>query len=280
MSIFLEFQEFKKIPRLSRDIVITEKIDGTSGVVCVGKILKIKDIANVSNDYYNIVLKIIDNKLGFEVKDTGCGSLTGDTIITSQFKVDNQVLITLFGEDLPKIIELLEKSVSIIYAGSRNRWLWSSSQAEVCNDNSGFAKWVKDNKKEILKLGVGFHYGEWWGNGIQRGYGLAKDDKRFSLFNTGRWVIKDDGLPIEDIRELYKNSNLEYCPDCCNVVPVLYRGEFNTNMINIVLELLKSTGSHAVPGYMKPEGIVIYHSASGLMFKKTCENDDKRKTEA
>ena len=32
-----EFIEFPKIPRLSREIVITEKIDGTNGVIYIGE---------------------------------------------------------------------------------------------------------------------------------------------------------------------------------------------------------------------------------------------------
>ena len=30
-----EFQEFRKIPRLSREIIITEKIDGTNGLIYI-----------------------------------------------------------------------------------------------------------------------------------------------------------------------------------------------------------------------------------------------------
>src|SRR5687767_11177216 len=52
------------------------------------------------------------------------------------------------------------------------------------NDNFGFAKWVQDNAEELKQLGPGYHYGEWWGCGIQRKYGL--DEKRFSLFNVSR----------------------------------------------------------------------------------------------
>lgn len=33
-------------------------------------------------------------------------------------------------------------------------------------------------------------------------------------------------------------------------------------------------GSYASLGYMKPEGIVIYHTAANVMFKKTFENDE------
>src|SRR5436305_1822690 len=66
----------------------------------------------------------------------------------------------------------------VVMAGSRTRWITPE------NDNFGFAKWVEANKSELMKLGVGHHFGEWWGSGIQRGYGLTKGEKRFSLFNV------------------------------------------------------------------------------------------------
>jgi hypothetical protein len=63
-------------------------------------------------------------------------------------------------------------------------------------------------------------------------------------------------------------------PECCHVVPELYRGEFCTNQIDSVLLHLKVGGSFAAPGFMKPEGIVIYHSAANVGFKKTVEKDN------
>ena len=36
-----EFKEFKKIPRLSREIIITEKIDGTNGLIYIDEELNI-----------------------------------------------------------------------------------------------------------------------------------------------------------------------------------------------------------------------------------------------
>lgn len=101
------------------------------------------------------------------------------------------------------------------------------------DDNYGFAKWVQDNKTELLTMGPGHHYGEWWGLGIQRGYG--QDKKRFSLFNTARW-----------------NSDNPNKPNCCDVVPSL------PNNIEKALEVLKTQGSLAAPGFMQVEGIVIY----------------------
>jgi hypothetical protein len=138
--------------------------------------------------------------------------------------------------------------------GSRTRWI----QPE--NDNMGFAKWAYANKEELLKLGEGHHYGEWWGPGIQRGYGLK--DKKFSLFNTARW--KDRSL----------------LPSCVDVVPVLYSGDFDTVSIDKCLQDLKEKGSIASPGFMRPEGIVIYHTAARLYFKKTIENDETGKEQA
>src|SRR5580692_3598930 len=83
-----------------------------------------------------------------------------------------------------------------VLAGSRNRFITPE------DDNYGFARWVKDHEDELRTgLGIGIHYGEWWGSGIQRRYGLK--EKRFSLFNSGRWT--------DDVR-----------PACCHVVPVLY----------------------------------------------------------
>jgi hypothetical protein len=131
------------------------------------------------------------------------------------------------------------------HVGSRNRWLTPD------NDNFGFCKWATENKEELLKLGPGRHYGEWWGSGIQRGYGLK--EKRFSLFNTKRWGLER--------------------PSCCHVVPVLYRGVFDTDIAEVILENLHVHGSVAAPGFNDPEGIIVFHSAASINFKKTIKDD-------
>jgi hypothetical protein len=174
-----EFIPFPKMARLSRDVVITEKIDGTSG----------------------------------------------------------QVLITEDGR---------------VIAGSRTRYITPE------DDNFGFAAWVRDNSQELMKLGAGRHFGEWWGQGIQRKYGL--DHKRFSLFNTARW--SDDMLR----------------PACCHVVPVLLAGVFTTERVELALDRLRHEGSYAAPGFMKPEGVVVFHTAANFAFKKTIEKDEQPKS--
>jgi hypothetical protein len=69
-------------------------------------------------------------------------------------------------------------------------------------------------------------------------------------------------------------------PDCCHVVPVLLHGPNDSNAINTCLQLLAERGSYAAPGFMDPEGIVIYHVASGMSFKKTIKKDEVPKTVA
>jgi hypothetical protein len=175
----VEFKPWAKIARLNREWIITEKIDGTNGVV------------HVADD----------------------GTVT---------------------------------------AGSRNRWIGPG------DDGFGFAAWVRDHAAELRDLGPGYHYGEWWGSGIQRRYGLT--EKRFSLFNVSRWG--------------------ESRPACCHVVPVLDRTATATGLaISVValIEALRVDGSLAAPGFMKPEGIVAFHTASGALFKVTLEKDEAPK---
>jgi hypothetical protein len=144
--------------------------------------------------------------------------------------------------------------------GSRSRWITPD------NDNYGFAKWAYAHKAELQLLGPGYHYGEWWGNGIQRGYGLPNGEKRFSLFNVSRW----GGSAV-----LHPER-----PACCGVVPVLAIAEDGNVLSEVVkhcLQDLREHGSFAVP-FMNPEGIVIWHTAMNKGFKVTLENDEKGKT--
>lgn len=139
-----------------------------------------------------------------------------------------------------------------IQVGSRNQWITPE------NDNAGFARWVKVHETELRKLGYGHHFGEWWGSGIQRSYGLEKGERRFSLFNSTRWT--------DDVR-----------PPICSVVPILYDGLFTTDAAEQAITKLREGGSLAAPGFMRPEGIIIYHVAGNLMFKKTLDKDETPK---
>lgn len=182
-----EFKQFAKIPRLTRDVFITEKIDGTNA----------------------------------------CIYITDD----GQF-----------------------------FTGSRTRWITPD------DDNYGFSAWAHEHKDELMALGPGRHFGEWWGKGIQRNY--AQTRKRFSLFNVSRW---DDSV----------GGTARLRPACCDVVPVLYIGIFDEfgvmKGVKEALKGLRENGSRAAPGFMNPEGIVIYHVAANMYFKKTLVKDEEWK---
>ena len=142
-----------------------------------------------------------------------------------------------------------------VKAGSRTRWITPEA------DNYGFAKWVKTNEEELKRLGPGYHYGEFWGHGIQRKYGLK--EKRFSLFNVHRW------------------SDPDVRPKCCHVVPELARAKDLKDLnywVEHWLVRLKNFGSVAVPGFLEPEGIVIFHVPSSSLFKVTLVDDESPKS--
>lgn len=149
-------------------------------------------------------------------------------------------------------IFIAEDGVTML-VGSRTRWITPEQ------DNFGFAAWCEKNRAELLKLGPGRHFGEWWGSGIQRGYGLTNGERRFSLFSVSRW-----GDPATR-------------PACVGVVPLLWRGPMDEMPIADLLGDLQKTGSYAAPGFMKPEGIVIFHVAAGVSFKRTLEKDAEPK---
>lgn len=193
-----EFITFPKIARYSREVIVTEKIDGTNACAFIG---------------------------------------------------DNGEVLT----------------------GSRSRWITPD------DDNFGFAQWAEDHREELLTLGPGRHFGEWWGSGIQRGYGLPKGERRFSLFNVLRWCQHGESpqqIPTADPRIVKVQDVL---PPCVGLVPVLWRGMFDELNVNRIMSELSAGGSHAAPGFGRPEGIVIFHVAGNVGFKKTLDKDGELK---
>ena len=63
-------------------------------------------------------------------------------------------------------------------------------------------------------------------------------------------------------------------PACCGLVPVLYQGPFDSLAIAQCLERLLLGGSVAAPGFARPEGIVVFHTAGNVGFKQTLEKDE------
>lgn len=150
---------------------------------------------------------------------------------------------------------VINEDCTELQCGSRSRWI------TVDDDNFGFAKWCRDNKDKLLLLGKGQHFGEWWGQGIQRCYNLK--EKRFSLFNTLRWST------LEQQERLHEIPGVD-------TVPVMYQGPFSDSIIDETLARLEQHGSVASPGFQNPEGIVIYIPGSRTLFKKTIGFDDHK----
>jgi RNA ligase len=152
-----------------------------------------------------------------------------------------------------------------VYAQSRNRITTPDRGGGGGSDNYAFAEWVWANGSELVRvLGVGLHYGEWWGRGIGRGYGLT--ERRFSLFNTSRWRHLADPEARAAIKP----------PEPLTVVPTLWTGTPDTIRVHFHLGLLKAMGSEAAPGYMNPEGICVFLPSGKQIYKVTFEGDQPK----
>lgn len=208
----IQFTPWPKIARLNRDMIITEKIDGTNAAVGI-----VRGIGQWPQD--------LDSPSKFVPRDSDEG---------------------------PYYYE--------VYAQSRKQIITPTK------DNFGFARWVWDNAEALVNtLGEGLHFGEWWGSGVQRGYGLQNGEKRFSLFNTPRYgdPEKFNLAPLKDIG--------------VDTVPVLFEGPFHSRTVSEVLYQLQYEGSVAAPGFMDPEGIIVFHVAAQIPFKVTIKGDEKPK---
>jgi hypothetical protein len=208
-----DYPSFGKIPRFHRDCMITEKLDGSNGLVEISRV------------------------------PDGAGHVQGAGI---------------FPVDTPE-------GTCLVRAGSRNRWLTPEQ------DNYTFSRWAGENATELVKLGEGRHYGEWFGKGIQRGYGLP--DRRFALFNAARWFDprNRDGSHFNQFL-----PNVEQCPEVVTVVPILSIN--GADILNAAVELIRggmeSTGSIAVPGFPNPEGIMVFHMAGRHFYKILFDGDN------
>lgn len=138
-----------------------------------------------------------------------------------------------------------------LVCGSRTRWIYPG------DDNFGFAAFVHAHKQEFIeKLGPGKHFGEWCGPGINSGEGFK--EKTFVLFNWNREY--PNGLPPQTV-----------------IVPVLvadaYHGDRGLwQTVDDTMKDLKENGSKAVPGFMRPEGVVV--TVAGARYKKVFEAEE------
>lgn len=203
------YPKWRSIPRLNRQWISTEKIDGTNGLIRI-----------------------------------------------STYPVNREGPLPLNAIVLPELGVYLE-------VGSRNRWL--SAEA----DNYGFYSWVRERARTLVTdLGVGHHYGEFYGKGIQRGYDLGS--KRFALFNIVKFEAAARGL------NTFATPGLD-------VVPLLGTEDTFSGAAAMVEEHLYELGKYGsilVEGFEKPEGLVVYHAKSDARFKVTLENDAHPKSVA
>ncbi len=188
-----DFKKFPKISRLQSPVIITEKIDGTNGLIYIGP--------------------------------------EGD-----------------------------------VYAGSRNRWL------SIEDDNYGFARWV-DLHSTVLRdtLDVGWHYGEWFGQGIARGYGL--DHKRFYLFAVDRYP------DLRDNNDLVLPGGTQL-----GVVPVMMRSVQFDPLLHIQECINKfadtaelGPGRSNINNFPRPEGFCIFFEHNHMILKVVLDKHDEKK---
>ncbi|XVU22566.1 RNA ligase family protein [Actinoplanes sp. CA-054009] len=229
-----DFPKWPKTPRFEKEIAVTEKLDGTNGLISI------------------------------ERHPFGAGA---DGMTAEELEAEGIFPVLPFWEPLGA--DGLPVYEYWVRAGSRNRWLTRKS------DNHGFARWVDENAVGLAKLGAGQHYGEWFGSGIQRGYGL--NEKRFALFNVSRW--KDD-RPGHWAEKGYPYASAVQVPEevpGLTTVPLLVVGDGYSvsEAVDISLGLLERIGSVAVRGFSRPEGVCIYFSASNSYMKAFTEYGGK-----
>ncbi|WP_405061913.1 hypothetical protein OG474_09730 [Kribbella sp. NBC_01505] len=218
----ITFQAWPKTPRLFRDMVVTEKLDGTNAAVIIEDAWDHLDDSGRSFGAYH--LEYIKSWVAHDAK-----------------VVEHDGRIYLVGAQSRKQLVTPGKST----------------------DNHGFAGWVYEHAADLVALlGPGRHFGEWWGSGINRGYGLTGGEKRFSLFNVNRYA---------GISGVFKDIDL---------VPTLAEGPFDLDDVRHILRELEKNGSSAAPGFMRPEGVVVYHTAARQTFKALIENDEAPKGSA
>jgi len=154
------------------------------------------------------------------------------------------------------------------------------------DDNYGFAKWVYENAGALMDtLGYGYHYGEWYGEGIQKNP-LGIEGKRFALFHPTKYN-ESNGYELENV-------------DGLETVPLLHHGQCDVFTIPNIMHDLETYGTKVVgakredvhtgiPGlegmeyvYQKAadaEGIIIWNNETRTRTKMLLKDDAFHKWE-
>jgi hypothetical protein len=134
----------------------------------------------------------------------------------------------------------------LLRPSSPHRWLSSG------RDNFGFAAWVHASGTQLVRLGTGWHFGVWYGQGIAWAYGL--DHRRLALFDTERWSHLSDALP-----------------ERVETVPVITRarGPELSAAVEDAFRRLDRFGSLAVPGQRAVGIEIASRTLEAVRFKAT-----------
>jgi hypothetical protein len=154
------------------------------------------------------------------------------------------------------------------------------------DDNYGFAKWVYDNAGVLMDtLGYGYHFGEWYGEGIQKNP-LGIEGKRFALFHPTKYT-EANGYNLAMV-------------DGLETVPLLHHGQCDVWTIPNIMDNLGIYGSKVVGAkrekvhtgiigmddmefvYEKaaePEGIIIWNNETRTRTKMLLKDDAFHKWE-
>jgi hypothetical protein len=154
------------------------------------------------------------------------------------------------------------------------------------DDNYGFAKWVYGNAEMLTKtLGYGYHYGEWYGEGIQKNP-LGIEGKRFALFHATKYT-EGNGFDLERV-------------DGLETVPLLHHGQCDVWTIPNIMQDLETYGTKVkgaktetlkseIPGFgdtmfqfdraADAEGIIIWNNETRTRTKMLLKDDAFHKWE-
>ncbi len=279
-----EFKEWPKISRLNRDIVITEKIDGTNAAIGIVPEMEefyvgpgIGDVGERESGRMKVYAQS-------RTRIIQPGKSTDNMGFAAWVKAHEEVLIKTLGPGLhfgewwgvgiQRGYDLSERRFSLF-----NTAKWGSGEGALALEMARAQGAAIYSVPEL-------YAGPWTGVlGYQNGPETEKPGEWMDLAAQADWDISADAQRVNRILEIVQTRLRmvgdgveadEVIRELNEIVRVNPRPRFAPNFI---LEWLKRIGSQAAPGFMQPEGICVFHKASGMIFKATVEKDEKHKGE-
>lgn len=133
------------------------------------------------------------------------------------------------------------------------------------SDNYGFAHYVRTHEKKLWQFfGPGRHFGEWFGTGIQRSYGMR--ERVFAPFNTS--------LFSQERIEAEAPEGVTYTP----VLAITQLADLNETLDTVMADLLTNGSKTREGAGWSAEGTMIYVPQFGYL-KAPFEQSHKWQTE-